>query len=293
MLKKLLMTTAVLVALIGNSHADPRSLPSSMHGLWCNAGKVGKIERYVRGRCKKDESDDFLEVAVAHVEGHEWGCDFRKVVIVGRTYKVSSKCGGEGMLSDEEATIWLDGRFLMYRVDRTSNERPELGTLVCANHRSTPPDSDPDPVIRTILNFEDTFAVTHVSRSGKAYVRGDQYRDVKVWDDEKGPHWSGIWKRNPNKRMTGTLVYEGNNNRYIEETYDGGRLETTMVSTCEKEEVSNSTKSSSSSANAAVSAEYECAGYRSVPPEAVERGPGRQDLGHHAFFRRHAHHARG
>ena len=73
--------------------------------------------------------------------------------------------------------------------------------------------------------------------------------------------------------MTGTLVYEGNNNRYIEETYDGGRLETTTVSTCEKEEVSTNAKSSSSSANAAVPAEYECAGYRSVPPEAVERDP--------------------
>jgi hypothetical protein len=176
-------------------------------------------------------------------------------------------------MSDQEATIWLDGRFIFYRIDRTSNERADMGVLVCANHRSMPPDSDSDQIVRTILNFDDTFAVTHVSRSGKAYLRGDQYKDVKVWYDEKS-HWSGVWKRNSNKRMTGTLVFEGDTIKYIEETYDGGRLETTMVSMCEKEEeVSTSAKPSSSSANAAAPAEYECAGYRSVPPESVERDP--------------------
>jgi hypothetical protein len=62
-------------------------------------------------------------------------------------------------------------------------------------------------------------------------VRGDQYRDVKVWTDEGGNdvYWSGIWRKNPNKRMTGSL---DGNNRYTEKIYDGGRLETTVVSTC-------------------------------------------------------------
>jgi hypothetical protein len=88
-----------------------------------------------------------------------------------------------------------------------------------------------------VLNFEDTFIVTHVTRSGKAYTRGNQYRDIKVWTNEMGtPYWSGIWKRNPNKRMTGSLVNEGDTNRYIEEVYDGGRLETTIVSSCKKED---------------------------------------------------------
>jgi hypothetical protein len=26
-------------------------------------------------------------------------------------------------------SIWLDGRFIFYRIDRTSNERPEMETL--------------------------------------------------------------------------------------------------------------------------------------------------------------------
>jgi hypothetical protein len=45
----------------------------------------------------------------------------------------------------------------------------------------------------------------------------------------------------------------------------------------------------------------ECRGFGRVrvrrlqerPARGRRAGPGRQDLGHHAFFRRHAHHARG
>jgi hypothetical protein len=119
----------------------------------------------------------------------------------------------------------------MYR-RAVSNERPE-GVVECRDHVSTPPErDDPDPVIKTLLTFADGFVVTHITRSGKIYTRGDQYRDVRIWTDE-GTHWPGIWKRNPNKRMTGSLSYEGNAARYVEKVYDGGRLETTITSTCE------------------------------------------------------------
>jgi hypothetical protein len=235
-MKKLLtLTTATL--LLSATHATSQSLPPDMRGLWCHAeppGNLGKTERYVRGRCRKEMTDNYLEVGVRRLEGHEWRCDIRKIVIVGRAYEVMSRCGGEGDLWDEKSTLWLEGRHLVYR-RVTSNERPgEMGPLECRDHKSTPPEPiDTDRVVTTLINFDDTFAVTHVTRSGKTYVRGDQYRDIRVWMNEMGtPYWSGVWKRDPNKRMTGSLVWEGDANRYVEEIRDGGRLETTIVSTC-------------------------------------------------------------
>jgi hypothetical protein len=238
-MKKMLLITAAL--LIGCASADTaqRSLPSSMYGKWCLAGTTGKTERYARGSCKKDDDTGWLEVTPGALEGHEWGCDIRGITVVGRTYELSSKCGGEGMRSDEKATIWLDGRYLMYRVDKTYNERPEMGVLECRGHTSTPSDSDADPVVTTLINLDDGFDIKHVTRSGKVYKRADQYYDVKMWmDDNNVTHWSGLWKRNPNKRMTGSVTYkfygDDGNNRYVEETFDGGRLETTVTSKCMK-----------------------------------------------------------
>jgi hypothetical protein len=229
-----LLTAALLLSFTGIASADSRSLPSTMRGLWCHAGQVGKTERYVRGGCKKQFSDNYLEVGTGTLGGHEWVCNLRKVTVVGRTYEVSSKCDGEGTAWDEKATIWLEGRSLVYR-RVVSNERPDLGTLECRDHRSTPPDPDPDPVVRTLLTFADGFVVTHFTRSGKLYTRGDQYRDIRVWTNEGGNdvYWSGTWKKNQNKRMTGSLVTGNDDNyRYTEKIYDGGRVETTVVSTC-------------------------------------------------------------
>jgi hypothetical protein len=234
----LAIIAALLAALATPVSADSRSLPSNMFGLWCSTGKVGKVARYARGgKCKKQGNDNYIEIRAGSIEeGHEWGCNIRKIVVAGQTYKVSSKCGGEGMLSDQEDTFWLEGPFLLYRHDQTSNERPELTPLVCRDHRSMPPDTDPDPVVWTILNFGDGFAVTHITRSGKTYARAAQYRDIHVWTNDMGtPYWSGVWKRDHNKRMTGSLPYESDATRYVEETYDGGRLAVTMSSKCEKE----------------------------------------------------------
>jgi hypothetical protein len=175
----------------------------------------------------------WLEVGFGTLEGHEWGCKITKVIPVGRTYKVSGKCGGEGMRSDQEMTVWLDGRSIFYRLDRSSNELPDLATLTCRDHRSDPSDDDTDPVVITMLTFADAFRVAHTTRFGKTYVRTDQYRDVQtsmVGDDIVT--WSGTWKRDPKKRMVGTLSYNGPDYRYTEKTYDRNRLEVTVTSTC-------------------------------------------------------------
>jgi hypothetical protein len=85
-----LLTAAMLIGTTGIASAESRSLPSSTFGLWCHAGGTGKATRYMRGRCKKHETHDYFEAGVGTMSGHEWGCDIRKVVVVGRTYKVSS-----------------------------------------------------------------------------------------------------------------------------------------------------------------------------------------------------------
>ena len=157
---------------------------------------------------------------------------------VGRAYQVLASCGGEGIGWDEKIAFTLDGRALLKRVDAIENQRPtDIGTLACRSHRSTPPDdADPDPVLITLLTFDRTFSVSHTTRNGKTYVRGDQYRDVSVRlfeGHDEIVSWSGTWKRKPNMRMVGTLTAaDGGDYRYTEKVYDGGRLETTTVSDC-------------------------------------------------------------
>jgi hypothetical protein len=117
------------------------------------------------------------------------------------------------------------------------NEFPEYETMMCRGHRSTPPDDDVDPVVLTMLTFGEAFRIAHTTRQGKTYVRGDQYRDVRSWmgdDNDNIVSWSGVWKRDPSRRMVGTftVVDGGNGYRYTEKIYNGGRLETTIVSTC-------------------------------------------------------------
>jgi hypothetical protein len=238
-MRKLLVVTTMLVALSEFARAESPSLPPSIRGDWCYAGMAGKSDhkvsttRYTRRKCK--DSDGWMEIKSRRMEGHEWGCNIQRVAIAGTKLKVWSKCGGEGMTSDEEATLWFDGKYLVYQ-SVTSNVFSERPTMVCRDHRSTPPDDDFDPVTITLLTFDGTFRVAHTTRLGKTYVRSDQYRDVKVWEDEnaEGVNWSGVWKKNLNKRMTGSFVtvIVGSSYRYTEKIYDGGRLETTTVSTC-------------------------------------------------------------
>jgi hypothetical protein len=225
------MAAALMLATsLTPASAGSPSLPSSLYGRWCQVETKGKTTRYARGRC--EGSDTSMTISPGSMDGWEWGCEVKKVSIVGRAYEVLSKCGGEGMRSDEKATIWLDGRFLMYhRVQ--SNEYPEYSTMECRDHR--PSDGDPDPVTLTLLTFDNTFAVTHVTRNGKTYKRGDQYRDLRVWSDDDGTHWAGTSKRVPSKRMVGSLTL-GQPNKYVEKTYEGGRPTVTVTATCEYSE---------------------------------------------------------
>jgi hypothetical protein len=106
-----------------------------------------------------------------------------------------------------------------------------IGPQVCTNFRVTPPEpEDRDPIVSARLDFEDTFAVTHVTLSGRTYSRGEQYRDVRVWTGRDGvTHWAGTWRRDPAVRMVGSFTADG---EYTERLFRRGQLETTTVSNC-------------------------------------------------------------
>ena len=111
-----------------------------------------------------------------------------------------------------------------------------LPVLVCRDFRVTPPEAeDRDPVLLATLNFNEGLVVTHVTLSGKAYARAEQYRDVRMWSETTDDvHWSGVWNRDPNRKMVGEARYDGTRGSYVEKIYDRGRLENTITSTCKR-----------------------------------------------------------
>ena len=235
-MKKVLLATVALALMTGIAQAEPR-LPQSMYGLWCPTGEADRdTTRYARGKCRKYESDGYLEVGAASVDGHEWGCDLRRILPRGRAYEALGDCISEATKYDQVLTFRLEGRRLHVRYGRQDNVRPEMAPLTCRDFELTPPEpEDDDPVERAVIDFRDTFGVTHVTRSGKKYIRADQYKDVRVWLPSSGDgvvSWSGTWRRNPSRRMVGTLVSERGGYSYVERFYDGARLETEVRSAC-------------------------------------------------------------
>jgi Bacterial SH3 domain len=141
MLRKILLSGIALTFMTGIANAESRSLPPSMIGTWCYVDKVDdkvdkKTDQYKRGRC--DYGLRIAADAVGYNSGEDVSCDSRKIVPVNRGYEVQFKCQGEDLLWDQKATIWLDGRYLMYRVDRTYNERVDMGGCVVNDPTGTP-----------------------------------------------------------------------------------------------------------------------------------------------------------
>ena len=99
---------------------------------------------------------------------------------------------------------------------------------VCAGHSVSPPDpDDSDPVVRTLVLIErDVPLVSHTTKSGKVYLRSEQYpRGYRGWSDRNGLHWSGTSAQS-GRSMFGTLedIYAAvPHARYIERVYSGNR----------------------------------------------------------------------
>ena len=91
--------------------------------------------------------------------------------------------------------------------------------------------------MRTLVLIErDVPLVSHTTKSGKVYLRSEQYpRGYRGWSDRNVLHWSGTSAQS-GRSMFGTLedIYASvPHARYIERVYSGNQLETEIVMGCE------------------------------------------------------------
>jgi hypothetical protein len=99
--------------------------------------------------------------------------------------------------------------------------------------------TDPDPGFKINLTISDRdFYAAHTSISGITRVRGEQYRNIRVWDNGNA-NWSGVSMENPRLTMIGTFGKDQVTRRlqYVERLYRDGALKTTIVSTCHDVEI--------------------------------------------------------
>jgi hypothetical protein len=112
-----------------------------------------------------------------------------------------------------------------------------IETYECGATKSSQADRDRDPIVKIKVqivimpgsNKFQAFDVDHYAASGKIYSRGDQYRDLRRWSDDKADHWSGTSVKTPNLIMVGSLNSTGH---YVEQRFRAGKLESTTVSAC-------------------------------------------------------------
>jgi hypothetical protein len=124
-----------------------------------------------------------------------------------------------------------------------------IGNYECGAARSSPPDTDLDPIYKTELETINVgqdfplrgFSIKHYAASGKVYAREDQYRDRRLWSTDISDNWSGVSVKNPGLTMVGTLMEDRRNRltrlSYVEKIFRNGRLETTIVSICRPIEI--------------------------------------------------------
>jgi hypothetical protein len=116
-----------------------------------------------------------------------------------------------------------------------------VNTLECGLIRVTPPDRDPDPIIKIGFSMiwspasarnPTDFKVEHYSAAGQVYSRTEQYRSLRKWSTRDSDNWSGVSIRNPALTMVGTVYTERGRTFYVERIFKHGRLETIINSTC-------------------------------------------------------------
>jgi hypothetical protein len=119
------------------------------------------------------------------------------------------------------------------RTDPVGDER----LYECAGFKRTPPEAlERDPVVKTIIDVEQNFFVKHQTLAGFSYIRNEQYRDIRTWTRNGEHYWSGVSIKNPARTMIGKLAWDDSRGiaarRYVEKSYRGKMLESTVISTC-------------------------------------------------------------
>lgn len=75
--------------------------------------------------------------------------------------------------------------------------------------------------------------VTHVSRSGREFSRAGQYPMNSIKVTNTGFVWRGIYARDPNVEMVGTLRQDKRDVYYTETLLKNGEVQWNLVSACE------------------------------------------------------------
>src|SRR4051794_37428690 len=76
--------------------------------------------------------------------------------------------------------------------------------LECGAAKITPADDDSDPIYKTKIAVTDkVIYVVHYAASGETYIRNEQYRDLRLWAQEKTENWSGVSIKRPDRTMVG------------------------------------------------------------------------------------------
>jgi hypothetical protein len=105
----------------------------------------------------------------------------------------------------------------------------------CGLIQVSPPDRDRDPGFKiNLVITPDSFSATHTAISGATYVRDEQYKNTRSWNEAGALHWSGRSARNPQRVMVGTFGQNRATGRmqYVEKIYNAGMLETVITSNC-------------------------------------------------------------
>ena len=118
----------------------------------------------------------------------------------------------------------------------------ETRTFECEVTRVTPAEgNDHNPVVNTTItniyqgNRFTGFRVEHELADGRTVVRQEQYRDQRIAVGNKMVQWTGVSVKLPGLRMTGTFSENRNGDLfYVEQLSRNGRVETTIVHTCER-----------------------------------------------------------
>jgi hypothetical protein len=118
----------------------------------------------------------------------------------------------------------------------------DIRSFECEVTRVTPPErNDTNPVVNTVLtnvyvgNRLTGFVVEHELADGTVVMRHQQYRNQRLGQGNYMVAWTGQNARDPGLSMTGTFRETRDGSLvYVEQLSRRGRVETTIVHTCER-----------------------------------------------------------
>lgn len=99
---------------------------------------------------------------------------------------------------------------------------------------------DPDPIVKIIVSTwiakdnKPTMIIVHVARSGREFDRAEQYPTNTVKHGPNSFVWHGVYDRDPNVVMVGSLRQDRSGVTYTETRFKGGVAEWSNRTYCRR-----------------------------------------------------------